>query len=165
MMTIMIMNMILSIMFMFLKHPISMGGILLLQTIIMSLMLGNFMMNFWFSYILFLVMVGGMLVLFIYMTSIASNEKFKTNFKLMTTFGLIMITLIWMESLNPAFISMNNSEFSTMESNLNFNQMIMKFMNWPSISIMLFLIMYLLFTLIAIVKITEISGGPLRSSN
>nr|ALI86981.1 NADH dehydrogenase subunit 6 [Cryptolestes turcicus] len=53
-----------SLMFMFLNHPLSMGLMLLLQTICISILSGIMMINFWYSYMIFLIMIGGMLVLF-----------------------------------------------------------------------------------------------------
>nr|ALO77520.1 NADH deshydrogenase subunit 6 [Mordellidae sp. GENSP01] len=159
-------NMIMSILFVASKHPLSMGSILLLQTIMVTMLLGNMAPNFWFSYILFLIMVGGMLVLFIYMTSIASNEKFKISFKNINHFKHINIIISSTTKFSLITnMNLNNNEFYQMNINTSFNQLIIKFMNWPTMTTMMFLIMYLLITLIATVKITNISYGPLRISN
>nr|ARH54036.1 NADH dehydrogenase subunit 6 [Tomoxia bucephala] len=154
------MNLLFSFLFLTLTHPLAMGGTLLMQTTLVALLLGNFAPNFWFSYILFLVMVGGMLVLFIYMTSVASNEMFKTNLKFLIPMPAIIILMyINIQTPNP------NKELIKFSSNLNFNQMITKFMNWPSMMTLALMIMYLLITLIVIVKITNIKHGPLRTKN
>nr|YP_010284530.1 NADH dehydrogenase subunit 6 [Nadezhdiella cantori]UKQ56273.1 NADH dehydrogenase subunit 6 [Nadezhdiella cantori] len=154
----------LSSMFMFLNHPLSFGLILLLQTITVSLMSGMMNFNYWFSYIIFLVMVGGMLVLFLYMTSVASNEKFKFSsklFLLFMTFLLIMVIMI----LSDNFMLSNSLHMiDLMNQSLEYkNEMSMnKYMNWPSNYTMFMVISYLLLTLIAVVKITNIEFGPLR---
>nr|ARH54621.1 NADH dehydrogenase subunit 6 [Rhizophagus aeneus] len=153
-----------SILFMFLKHPLSLGGILLIQSILISLIIGLMNFNFWFSYILFLVMVGGMMVLFIYMTSIASNEKFKTSFNMILLyliFSIFLIFLLLLEKfmINSLFFSMDLSMFST---KIMFNFSMTKYFNFPSIMIMMIIMIYLLITLIATVKITSINYGPLR---
>jgi NADH-ubiquinone oxidoreductase chain 6 len=44
------------------KHPLAIGIILLIQTIITCLIRGLINKRFWFQYILFIVFVGGMLV-------------------------------------------------------------------------------------------------------
>nr|QNP10133.1 NADH dehydrogenase subunit 6 [Ochthebius paradoxus] len=156
-----LLNIILSIMFIFMTHPLSMGAILLLQTIMISLITGFLNLNFWFSYILFLIMIGGMLVLFIYMTSIASNEKFKFNknlFLMLIMITLIMILLLINMDMFLSMIQMINSYISSTMNYLNLS----KFYNKPSNMIMFMMIIYLLITLIAVVKITDFNAGPLR---
>nr|WMQ52319.1 NADH dehydrogenase subunit 6 [Ceutorhynchus cf. asper XHL-2023] len=164
-MYMMMMNIMLSIMFIFMNHPLSLGCVLFLQTILIALISGHFCMNYWFSYILFLIMIGGMLVMFIYMTSIASNEKFKMP-KMMLLFfitfmALIFVTTMFMDPLMPnnmIFIlnKMNQSSEILMNFSLN------KLFNYPNMQFILFLMIYLLITLIAIVKIVGKNIGTLR---
>nr|AXS66356.1 NADH dehydrogenase subunit 6 [Curculionoidea sp. 3 KM-2017] len=158
-------NWIFSMIFLFLNHPLSLGSILLLQTISISLLSGMFYMNFWFSYILFLIMVGGMLVMFLYMTSIASNEKFKLP-KMMILFIMIFMIIFMLLTLfsdkffsNPILMTMTNSNQSIMMYN-NFN--LNKFFNFPNMQLMIMIMIYLLITLIAIVKIIGKNLGTLR---
>nr|YP_009694381.1 NADH dehydrogenase subunit 6 [Carabus granulatus]QEI26041.1 NADH dehydrogenase subunit 6 [Carabus granulatus] len=165
-----ILNLSMTIIFMFLNHPMSMGLILLIQTILISLMSGIFSYTYWFSYILFLIMIGGMLVLFIYMTSLASNEMFNFSTKLtlcMLTFMSMLIMMYLMMDymmLNPLFKNsnlmefMNNMMFLNNENNYSLN----KIYNTPNNMITLMLVNYLFLTLIAVVKITDIKYGPLR---
>nr|ALO70786.1 NADH deshydrogenase subunit 6 [Ocypus brunnipes] len=152
----------LSVLFIFLSHPLSMGITLLIQTIMISLVSGLLNINFWFSYILFLIMIGGMLVLFIYMTSIASNEKFEFSNTLFLFIILMMIMsitmLLFMDNLFPNM--MNYSEKFNVNNNYDMN--LNKFLNYPSNIVLFMMIVYLFITLIAIVKITDIKFGPLR---
>nr|YP_009529001.1 NADH dehydrogenase subunit 6 [Aulacophora lewisii]ATC73091.1 NADH dehydrogenase subunit 6 [Aulacophora lewisii] len=154
------------LMLIFLKHPLSCGLILLIQTILVSLMSGLMSLNYWFSYILFLIMIGGMLILFIYMTSIASNEKFKFNFKLFfILIFFILITFIFM-FIDPSFLNKFN-QLIDMQSQNYFhieNLSMTKYLNFPNNIIMILMIIYLLITLIAIVKITNLSYGSLRQN-
>nr|QVM79293.1 NADH dehydrogenase subunit 6 [Rhagium fortecostatum] len=160
-------TMLLSIMFLFLNHPLSFGLILMIQTIFISLMSGLMNLNFWFSYILFLIMIGGMLILFIYMTSIASNEKFKFSYKIM----LVMMISIYMMLMFTLFdnymmeMNLNTYDFINQNFMLNNNFSLSKFLNWPNNMIIYLMIIYLLMTLIAVVKITKIKSGPLRQKN
>nr|YP_010936438.1 NADH dehydrogenase subunit 6 [Agetocera filicornis]WKW54891.1 NADH dehydrogenase subunit 6 [Agetocera filicornis] len=154
------------LMFVFMNHPLSCGLILLIQTMLIALMSGMMNLNNWFSYILFLVMIGGMLILFIYMTSIASNEKFKFNSKL-----LMLMILTFISSINLSFIdSMYLNKMTQIIEIKNQNYMNMeylsmnKYLNFPNNLIMIMMIMYLLITLIAIVKITNLSNGSLRQN-
>nr|AEP27541.1 NADH dehydrogenase subunit 6 [Hypera postica] len=157
------MSWVFSITFICLNHPLSLGCILLIQTILLSLAVGLLNMNFWFSYILFLIMIGGMLVLFIYMTSIASNEKFKFSSKL-TIFILIGVILSSMMLLLDNYFSILNlnTEDINNQSFLNENLSLSKYLNKPSMLTIILLIIYLLITLIAVVKISYFSMGPLR---
>nr|YP_010728564.1 NADH dehydrogenase subunit 6 [Helota yehi]WEA76650.1 NADH dehydrogenase subunit 6 [Helota yehi] len=156
-MSILIMSMI----FMFLNHPLSFGLILLIQSILISLSTGLMYYNFWFSYILFLIMVGGMLILFIYMTSIASNEKFKFSMK-MFFFTCMSLSMIFV--INLFFDQYFAYYMSIMTQNFMFinNYSMSKFINFPNNLILFTIINYLLLTLIAVVKISKIEYGPLR---
>nr|APX40639.1 NADH dehydrogenase subunit 6 [Colaspidema barbarum] len=151
-------------MFLFLNHPLSFGLILLIQSITISALTGLMNYNYWFSYILFLVMVGGMLILFIYMTSIASNEKFKFSFSLFLLFLLMMILMFmfllidfYYSSFNMQMIDMINQN-KTKNIYLSMN----KYLNYPNNLILYMMIIYLFITLIMVVKITNINYGPLR---
>nr|QZQ53009.1 NADH dehydrogenase subunit 6 [Metoecus cf. javanus JL-2021a] len=163
----MVLNTMLSIMFLTMKHPLSMGVTLLVQTILISLLTGSLNFNFWYSYILFLIMVGGMLVLFTYMTSVASNEKFKMNYNsllflmaLMTTLPLLLyyFTILFKTKFN-------NELYSQMNIQPIMNTFLNKYFNYPSNILLYFVIIYLLISLIAIVKISNLTQGPLRHTN
>nr|ARH53776.1 NADH dehydrogenase subunit 6 [Cercyon borealis] len=150
-----------SLFIIFSTHPMSMGLTLLIQVICVSLMTGMLANNFWFSYILFIIMVGGMLVLFIYMTSIASNEKFKFSKILFITFlGLLSFMMLMSMFMDNIFIEYLNL-FNYPEMNINLN----KYINYPYNIITIMMILYLLISLIAIVKISKIKYGPLRHMN
>nr|QDG01023.1 NADH dehydrogenase subunit 6 [Tenebrio molitor] len=162
--TIMSMNLYLTITFLMMNHPLSMGFILLMQTIMISMITGNMNQNMWFSYILFLIMVGGMLILFMYMTSIASNEKFKMNNK-----AIIMSITIPLTMLTLNFLMMNtqmkNNEMTVMNNNTSMISTMNKFFTFPSSMIMIFMIMYLFMALVVTVKITNFKKGTMRQMN
>nr|YP_010309818.1 NADH dehydrogenase subunit 6 [Oenas fusicornis]UMR54935.1 NADH dehydrogenase subunit 6 [Oenas fusicornis] len=163
-MTLLMTNITFSVIFITLSHPLSLGIVLLIQTTIISLISGKFCINFWFSYILFLIMIGGMLILFIYMTSIASNEKFKINFKTMTLFIMLIssTTILLMIKLLPD-LSIKNNMLSFYNNQLEISMI--KYTYLPLNLLLTFMIIYLFITLIAIVKIIDINHGPLRPSN
>nr|YP_009185915.1 NADH dehydrogenase subunit 6 [Oxypoda acuminata]ALO70812.1 NADH dehydrogenase subunit 6 [Oxypoda acuminata] len=157
----MLMSLILSSCFLFLNHPMTLGMTLLLQTIIISMITGMLNMNFWFSYILFLIMIGGLLVLFIYMTSIASNEMFNYSNKIMLIILFLVMTCMMIYMCFDNF--MINMLYSYKENILLMKNMsLIKFFNYPSMLMVFFMIIYLFITLIAVVKITKIESGPLR---
>nr|YP_010501929.1 NADH dehydrogenase subunit 6 [Ptomascopus plagiatus]UXC94695.1 NADH dehydrogenase subunit 6 [Ptomascopus plagiatus] len=150
-----------SISFMFMNHPLTMSLILLIHALLISLTTGLMNLDFWFSYILFMIMIGGMLVLFLYMTSIASNKKFKFNMNIMLL-NFIVFTIIMVYYFNNGYnMSTKNNYLIKLSLNkiLNFS----KFINYPFNVIMVLMIIYLFITLIAVVKITNITYGPLRN--
>nr|UYI30648.1 NADH dehydrogenase subunit 6 [Aquatica lateralis] len=155
-----------TIMFMFITHPLSMGMILLTQTLLISMWTGFLSMNFWYSYILFIIMVGGMLILFIYMTSVASNEKFSYSKILMIIMILMMTTSIIMMIKDQLYSSMNsmNSEMINFKNKFLFKLSLNKFYMMPMMLISMSMIIYLLMAMIAVVKITNLKSGPLRKN-
>nr|QUB07069.1 NADH dehydrogenase subunit 6 [Lilioceris yunnana] len=164
MIMIMKINFMLAITFMFLSHPLSLGLILLTQTLMVSLNTGMMNLNFWFSYILFIVMIGGMLILFMYMTSVASNEKFKFSPKL--TNLMIMIFILLMVSTKYDFIYnymlINSIEIKQQNLNLAYQLSMNKYMNYPNNMMMYMMFFYLFITMIMATKITNLKQGPLR---
>nr|YP_010527035.1 NADH dehydrogenase subunit 6 [Acosmeryx castanea]UXR12372.1 NADH dehydrogenase subunit 6 [Acosmeryx castanea]WMQ52793.1 NADH dehydrogenase subunit 6 [Acosmeryx castanea]WMQ78068.1 NADH dehydrogenase subunit 6 [Acosmeryx castanea] len=160
----------LSMMMYSLTHPLSMGMLILIQTLLTCLLSGMLIKTYWFSYILFLTFLGGLLVLFIYVSSIASNEmfSFSNNNKIMFIMTLTMILMIqfffnknlnWMNLINNSEMNnFMNFMFFNNENKINLN----KLYNNNSSMLMSLLIIYLFITLIAIVKITNIFFGPLR---
>nr|YP_010033113.1 NADH dehydrogenase subunit 6 [Hemipenthes neimengguensis]QOW39621.1 NADH dehydrogenase subunit 6 [Hemipenthes neimengguensis] len=157
--------------FLQMNHPLAMGLVLLLQTMLICLITGLMMKTFWFSYVLFLIFLGGMLVLFIYVTSLASNEMFTLSTMLMVTTTIVIVSTatIYLFMDKPMMSMMLNNEMmpsSTMhnlipENILNLN----KLYNFPTNIITILLIIYLLISLVATVKITNVFYGPLRPMN
>nr|AII02473.1 NADH dehydrogenase subunit 6 [Astrotischeria sp. MJT-2014] len=160
---------LLSMMMYFMNHPLSMGLTILIQTLLLCLLSGMFINTYWFSYILFLTFMGGLLVLFIYVSSIASNEMFNFSLK----WFLFMLLLVVMMSLLLTYLNINynlymNSDMMNFFENINlFNNKINKFYlsklyNSYNFYFMMMLIIYLFITLLSIVKITNVFYGPIR---
>nr|APX40106.1 NADH dehydrogenase subunit 6 [Lachnaia gallaeca] len=149
--------------FCLMKHPLTSGLILLIQTILIAMISGTMNLDFWFSYIVFLIMIGGMLVLFIYMTSIASNEKFKFSLPMITLISLgaiISVSTLFIDStLN--LISLQILEVSLDKAKTSIF-VLNKYLNYPHSMMYTLMVMYLLITLIAVVKITIKTKGTLR---
>nr|AVJ52561.1 NADH dehydrogenase subunit 6 [Agonosoma flavolineatum] len=146
-----------SILFLWLKHPLSMGFILIMQTGIIAMLSGTMLNNFFFSYIIMIIMLSGALVLFIYMASIASNEKFKTPVNMMIMFVMsFMITMIITNNMNITYEYPwnNNIKFSAIN--------LIKLFNTTSMYMTLTVIIYLLLTMIIVSFIASSKEGPLR---
>nr|YP_009470469.1 NADH dehydrogenase subunit 6 [Rhadinosa nigrocyanea]AVF96884.1 NADH dehydrogenase subunit 6 [Rhadinosa nigrocyanea] len=151
--------MITSMMFMMLNHPILLSMMILIQTTLISLKIAMNIKITWFSYVLFLVMVGGMLVLFLYMTNVASNEKFYVSNKIIIMVMLMIpTTMIMSMNKNQKFKSIN-------ESIINYKYTLNKMFNETFSLMIIMMMIYLLITMIMAVKLTDLDKGPLRKKN
>nr|AQP26655.1 NADH dehydrogenase subunit 6 [Subulitermes group sp. A TB-2017] len=151
-----------SLMFTQMKHPMAMGLMLLTQTIMVCLISGTMYSSFWFSYILFMIMIGGMLVLFMYMTSLASNEMFSpSNKMLMSSLIMLPILMYMMPTVT------NNKEMNVhktmMENEITTTTTVMYNQMMGMMTTML--VIYMLLTLIVVVNIINVSKGPLRHTS
>nr|YP_009026966.1 NADH dehydrogenase subunit 6 [Cherax crassimanus]CDN96573.1 NADH dehydrogenase subunit 6 [Cherax crassimanus] len=157
-----------AILFSTLSHPLSMGLTLLIQTILICILSGLFNASYWFSYILFLIFLGGMLILFIYISSLASNESFKIHLKYMALLVPLLVISLFLTLTDPMLCPskfFNSSTFFALENKINLNYLTSgPIYSSPSVLLTLFMISYLLLTLIVVVKIINISSSPLRSS-
>nr|YP_006493392.1 NADH dehydrogenase subunit 6 [Stenopus hispidus]AEO18310.1 NADH dehydrogenase subunit 6 [Stenopus hispidus]AGA56099.1 NADH dehydrogenase subunit 6 [Stenopus hispidus] len=158
-----------SITFSSMIHPLTAGLILLIQTALMCLTAGLFMTSFWFSYILFLIFLGGMLILFIYVASLAPNEPFilsPTIIMALMLASFIFFLLLFWDPLMKMVPSQTPSSSSPLLFKTSLQTLTTKpFYNPPISNLTLFTILYLLFTLIVVVKITDHYSGPLRLLN
>nr|YP_637124.1 NADH dehydrogenase subunit 6 [Adoxophyes honmai]AAY57402.1 NADH dehydrogenase subunit 6 [Adoxophyes honmai] len=168
-----LMMMMMSIMMFFLNHPLSMGLMILIQTIFTCLITGMLINTYWFSYILFLTFLGGLLVLFIYVSSIASNDMFKNNFfflkiMMLSIFCIFTVSMIFYNNLNLLNSFFNNEMENFFNENLFFNNEnkinLSKLYNNQTYLMMMMMIIYLFIALVAVVKITNIFYGPLRQT-
>nr|YP_009525789.1 NADH dehydrogenase subunit 6 [Idioscopus clypealis]AXS67656.1 NADH dehydrogenase subunit 6 [Idioscopus clypealis] len=142
------------------KTPMSMGMILMLNTMMMTMLINKIMITSWLAMITFLMMIGGLLILFIYMSSLASNEKFKINMKMMMLL-LIMLTLMD-EFMQESYI---NETQNLLNMEMTEHLSMGKLYNKKSMSITLIMVMYLLLTMIVVTKMVKHYEGPLRSKN
>lgn len=154
--------------FITINHPLAIGLVLLCQTLLVALFTGILAPRFWFSYILFLVFLGGILVLFIYVTRLASNEIFSISSKrflmILSAIGILILFTLVNDPLSwatPEFPDQLIPSQGCYPSNLS--NLLVKLYSSPSYFITLLLVSYLFLTLVAVVTITQIFEGPLRS--
>nr|ADT63592.1 NADH dehydrogenase subunit 6 [Calanus sinicus]ADT63604.1 NADH dehydrogenase subunit 6 [Calanus sinicus]ADT63617.1 NADH dehydrogenase subunit 6 [Calanus sinicus]ADT63630.1 NADH dehydrogenase subunit 6 [Calanus sinicus]ADT63643.1 NADH dehydrogenase subunit 6 [Calanus sinicus] len=132
-------------------HPISLSAVL----IAMSLVGGVFLMKIkisWFFYILVLVFLGGVMVVIIYMSTLAANEKFSFSISpvsSVTSAGLMLSGLVVLKfkHLTEHTTAGLVASGSLYESGL--------------MSGLIFLMVYLLLALVAVVKLVKFESGPL----
>lgn len=116
--------------------------------------------------------MGGLLVLFIYVSRIASNELFKISYinkilMLLRILFLIIFSFYFKNNLYWINFNFNDEILNFFNlflfSNNEYNFNLSKLYNEQTYFLIIILIIYLFITLIAVVKITNIFFGPLRS--
>nr|YP_010586560.1 NADH dehydrogenase subunit 6 [Rhyacophila quadrifida]UZZ44374.1 NADH dehydrogenase subunit 6 [Rhyacophila quadrifida] len=161
----------LSIMLIFMNNPLSMGILVMIQTLMISLIF--FLSNYssWFAYILFLTFLGGLLILFIYTTSFSSNEKFNFNFNEIILFFMFNAIWIILMMILPSKFPHLIKYFSNLE--MNKMNMINLFFNNENLTnnsqlynskfiLTLMMIMFLLISMTIINKISNPFMGTFR---
>nr|UPL66034.1 NADH dehydrogenase subunit 6 [Calacanthia angulosa] len=166
MLMIMFIIFLMTMMFLFMKHPLSMGIMLIMQTFMISMLTGMMIKSFWFSYMLLMILLSGMLVLFIYMASIASNEKFYSSI-LMSSLMLLLIVISMITFFMLDSVIKNNINTETITLFMKNEQTItlMKMFNWQNMQMTFMLVLYLLFTMIVVTYNVNIYEGPMRAKN
>ncbi|YP_002808480.1 NADH dehydrogenase subunit 6 (mitochondrion) [Palaemon carinicauda] len=154
--------------FSFLTHPLASGLALIMQTILVCNTATLISGMSWFSYILFLIFLGATLVLFIYVASLASNEMFKINFKLTIILLLPLLTipvLLFSETLIlPNKETLETSFFWSPQEITSIQFKLNSMYNPTSANLTAVIILYLLLSLVIIVKLSSSFFGPLRLS-
>nr|YP_010583010.1 NADH dehydrogenase subunit 6 [Yangisunda tiani]UGN61456.1 NADH dehydrogenase subunit 6 [Yangisunda tiani] len=153
--------MIISSLNLVMNNPMSMGFLLMTQTMMMILLMNKMMTSSWFTMITFMMMIGALLIMFMYMSSIASNEKFKMKANMMIII-LIMLTMLISEEMMLESQIKETIEYKTTN---NFNMSLTKIYNKKSMMLTIMLVMYLLLTMISVTKLVKHHKGPLRAMN
>nr|YP_010353002.1 NADH dehydrogenase subunit 6 [Archispirostreptus gigas]UOF70485.1 NADH dehydrogenase subunit 6 [Archispirostreptus gigas] len=139
------------IMFPLIFHPMMMGLTIILLALTISMKMWVTLKYSWLAYILFLIFLGALLVLFIYISTLAPNEKFLKT----TYYPLLLLPLMW------AFPPQTPTKDSTLMEMCFMPSM--KIFSLPLLSMTLFMALYLFLTLMIISKITVFKEGPLRT--
>nr|YP_010349795.1 NADH dehydrogenase subunit 6 [Cassianeura bimaculata]UOH96537.1 NADH dehydrogenase subunit 6 [Cassianeura bimaculata] len=140
-----------------LKNPMSMGFILMIQTMLVIMLMNKIMASSWFMMITFLMMIGGLLIIFSYMSSIASNEKFKIKI------NISMIFIILMIMTDEMLIEQQCDETQSISHSMNSEMSLIKIYNSKSMMMTILLVIYLLISMLSVSKLVKIHEGPLRS--
>nr|UBS94001.1 NADH dehydrogenase subunit 6 [Iolania perkinsi] len=147
----------------FLKHPISLGSLILMQSILTSTSSMLMSKNSWFSFILFITFSGGLMIMFIYMSSIASNEKFKFSIKLLTM--ILIMNMVLMLYKDKMLLFSNKWMESTIQFQTNEEKLsILKFLTSSKKFLSKMLIVIILITLISVTNIVNSFEGPLKKT-
>nr|YP_009443871.1 NADH dehydrogenase subunit 6 [Amphigerontia montivaga]ATU07092.1 NADH dehydrogenase subunit 6 [Amphigerontia montivaga] len=162
----MLLAIIFSMLFFMVWNPLTLGLILIFQTILLSIFVGLLTPSFWFLYLLMLVFIGGMLVLFVYVTSIFPNEKFSFSqysyIFLLSLGSLLILTLYFMNNLFMMNPNMNYLDLLLMNKPHHLMSSTTKIFNSQNNFLLIFLVNYLFYCMIVVIKITNFYSGPLR---
>nr|UXX50325.1 NADH dehydrogenase subunit 6 [Ixodes pavlovskyi]BCL01339.1 NADH dehydrogenase subunit 6 [Ixodes pavlovskyi] len=135
----------LTMIFFIFNHPMYMLMSIIFITLSMSILIYKSMKMMWIPLILILLILGGMLILFLYIISLIPNKKLYFNKKI-----IMILTFLLM-----SFPSFKMSEVSFFFMNSNF---------FPSsMNMMTFMMVYLIMTLIVVMKIMISSNAPLST--
>jgi len=133
------------------SHPISIGLILVLLSILSGAILIKMNIT-WFFYLLVLVFLGGVIVLIIYISTLAANEKFFLSVDIVKRGVRVVVSLATIIVFYQKYVYVKISSGGIIASVLY---------EGPNTSLLVFLIFYLLLTLVAVVKLVKFESGPL----
>jgi len=139
-------------------HPVIILILILIQSTILCLIIWIYLNSSWLSYILFLIFLGGLIVLFMYITRLASNEKFElrlTNLN-QAIIVRVLINFIWVTSNFFHFNKTPENSTTIKQTKIIFSSEL--------ILLTIIIITYLLITLVVAVKITSKIEGPIRKT-
>nr|WOW99071.1 NADH dehydrogenase subunit 6 [Kinnaridae sp.] len=145
-----------------LNHPISMGSLLIFQTLLTSLIMIFSIKSSWFSMILFISMIGGMMIMFIYMASIISNQKFKFSYNLLLLSMTILSFMMYLKNQNMNNW-MNLDKILILETNEQIKS-INKFYNFKKMNMLILMILMLFMILITVTFLCSSFKGPLKKT-
>nr|YP_010584118.1 NADH dehydrogenase subunit 6 [Aphidius colemani]UZT28763.1 NADH dehydrogenase subunit 6 [Aphidius colemani] len=153
-------------------HPLILSLMLTFYIIIMSLLMNLINSNYWYSYILFLIMIGGLMILFMYFTSIASNNLINFNINFMKYFFLklilFMIFFLIMVFFNSKFIYYSNflEILNIFDKNFYLVDLMAKnlYMDF-SMDLNMFMLTYLFMTMVSCVLLCTKVMLPFRQLN
>ena len=150
-----------TIIFCFLKNPLSLGSSIIIQTLIIRLIIYLFYSS-WFSFILIIIFLRGIMILFSYISALANNKIYfhKTNIYYYIL-GL-RLPLIYNLTYNEKLFLKTN--WNRLENNISLQifKDLYKIYFYNTSTTTIFLILYLLIVLITVTKNVNIAKGPIK---
>nr|DAZ91353.1 TPA_asm: ND6 [Gammarus chevreuxi] len=153
-----------STLFIFSKTPLMMAMIIIAQAVMVSFITFMFLPTSWFSFILFMVFVSAMMIIFVYVSSLASNDFFTSTGPSVALSLVASLALTVLFFLSPALPALTPYSESTL-TDLGLASVTAYKLYAPYILLVtLFLIIYLLVALIVVAKNSSTKKGALRAS-
>ena len=139
--------------FYYLKHPLILVLVLLVQTLIIFTIMYTSLTTIWFRFLFFLIFIGGLLIIFIYLSALIPNEIFSINSA--STFPIIItITVIITSPFLPRIQK---------RLDLNFNVIPLNYRGRYTRSFIIIIIVYLLATLRTTITLCQKTKAPLKN--
>lgn len=134
------------------SSPLFLGLWVLFLALSISLLMGALTTS-WLGLFIFLIYVGGLLVIFAYFVALAPNHLIESKSILLLTLATYpsLVFILWPNFIMPATDFLENTQ-----------SLITTLLFFSNISIYIFLALILFLALIAVVKVSSISAGPLR---
>ena len=133
-----------------LAHPLTLGLILISSAILTGSFL-SLLRSSWFFYLLILVFLGGVIILIIYIVTLSANKKFTAPSNLKTTI-IIFLGLPIILNIRYRHSRISSSDYGSPAL------FIYEHAQLPALEI---LMLYLLLTLVCVVKLVKFESGPL----
>nr|QBZ38183.1 NADH dehydrogenase subunit 6 [Sogata hakonensis] len=153
-----------SLISMCMNHPISLGSILMIQSILTSVMTIFLTKNSWYAMILFITFSSGLMIMFMYMSSISSNEKFFPSIKItLTLMFFVTILLILNKDKMLLYKTKWMEKNFWMEENEE-KKSIFKMLKMNKLNLLIFMTTFILLTLITISNMINSFEGPLKKT-
>lgn len=150
------------------SHPIFIALILIIYRTLICLNISKWRKNFIYSIILFIIIISGLLIIFLYFSSLISNEQIILflNINLIYLFfiNLILFLILYINKnflINLYFsISKEINQFINI-NNKPFNNIINLY-NYPFNNLTILCIIFLLISLFSIIKLCSTKSSPIR---
>nr|AXI98594.1 NADH dehydrogenase subunit 6 [Pseudoniphargus grandis] len=157
-------SVMLSIAFLLGSSPLFMSAVIILQTIALAITISLFAVSSWFSYMLLMIYLSGMMIVFIYISSMASNELFRLNISL--PFILLLLLIIASALYFSPHILAPSDSTNLLDLTLTQASVVKttKMYSKSLFMMTILLIIYLLLAMIMVVNASSFSEGPLRSA-
>nr|BBN79982.1 NADH dehydrogenase subunit 6 [Grandidierella japonica] len=149
--------------FIFSEHLLVMNFSLILTSILFSVVIYCQASTAWLAYLLIMVFLSGLMVLFIYMTSLSSNEPFYFSFTslfCLFLFNLGFPLVLWV--LSPSGLTPLSLNLVKNYSSSFVLELVNKTYSLMSSDFTVVMIIYLFITLIVTVKVSSFMSGPLK---
>nr|YP_009339289.1 NADH dehydrogenase subunit 6 [Eulimnogammarus cyaneus]APL97179.1 NADH dehydrogenase subunit 6 [Eulimnogammarus cyaneus] len=162
-MTLFTLSTSLSVLFMFSKTPLMLALLIVSQTILVTLSIYIFLLTSWLSFILFMILISAMMVIFVYVSSLASNDFIVLSYSVFAS-SLYFLPILMMAAYLLLSEQKNDTKSQMTLSDMDLGPMVSYKLYAPNISsLTMFLIIYLLVALIVVAKISMSPKGALRA--
>nr|YP_009648519.1 NADH dehydrogenase subunit 6 [Camponotus concavus]QCE31805.1 NADH dehydrogenase subunit 6 [Camponotus concavus] len=153
------------------NHPIMIMVTLLIYSSMICLNMSLWKSNYILSIFLFLMMISGLLIIFLYFSSLISNEQFKLkiNYYIIPLTLINMIFSYYLMNLGPLNLFIHKYKFHESYTipyinKMNFNN-ILNLYEYPLNNLTILSMLYLLLSLFAIIKVCSLKYMSLRKIN